>query len=117
MPACLECLPGDAKSLLHSDEVELAGAGELSRLHRMSDLSGAISGIPFTSCVALNTLSQAWLRRGLNKDLQPAHEWIGKLSNEHYTCMSFILTHSIDTDYMRQMLRQTPLWLSLSTTE
>ncbi|KAG9220233.1 hypothetical protein CCMSSC00406_0009554 [Pleurotus cornucopiae] len=75
----------DAKALMHSDEVELAGAGELSRLHRMFDLSGATSGLQFSSCVALETLSKVWLGRGLNKDFQPAQEWNGELSDEHYT--------------------------------
>ncbi|KDQ22051.1 hypothetical protein PLEOSDRAFT_169993 [Pleurotus ostreatus PC15] len=76
---------GDAKALLDSDEVELAGAGELSRLHRMFDLTGALSGLHFSSCVALDTLAKVWLSRGLDKALQPAHEWVGELSVEHYT--------------------------------
>ncbi|KDQ22530.1 hypothetical protein PLEOSDRAFT_163433 [Pleurotus ostreatus PC15] len=106
---------GAAKAL-HTDEVELASAGELSRLHRMSDLSGAISGIPFASCVAMNTLTKTWLRRSLNKDLQPAHQWIGKLRDEHYihaathAAVALAIYHRMMTDKVLRNARPR-LWI------
>ncbi|KAF4590595.1 3'-5' exonuclease [Pleurotus pulmonarius] len=72
---------GDGRTLPHSS---MRSGGELSRLHRTIDHSGAIIGLNFANCVALATLSERWLRETLDKTLQK-YDWSQSLQRVHYT--------------------------------
>ncbi|KDQ22531.1 hypothetical protein PLEOSDRAFT_1109641 [Pleurotus ostreatus PC15] len=72
---------GDARAL---PESYMRSGGELSRLHRTIDHSGAIVGINFANCVALATLSEHWINRSLDKTLQK-YDWSQALRTDHYT--------------------------------
>lgn len=63
----------------------MRSGGELSRLHRTIDHSGALLSLPFASSVALSTLSERWIGRSLDKSLQKV-DWSQPLQTEHYTC-------------------------------
>lgn len=73
---------------MNAHKIELRGGGELSRLHRLFDLSGAKLDLPFSSCVALDTLAEKWLGLRLDKSMQNGKEWDGPLTPRHYICMS-----------------------------
>lgn len=63
----------------------MRSGGELSRLHRTIDHSGALLSLPFASSVALTTLSERWIGRTLDKTLQK-YDWSQALQSAHYTC-------------------------------
>ncbi|KAF4565767.1 hypothetical protein EYR36_002345 [Pleurotus pulmonarius] len=65
------------------DKVKICGGGELSRLHRIHDMSGALVNIPFKQTVALATLASAWLGVTLDKTLQDS-DWSSTLSTSQY---------------------------------
>ncbi|KAF4567076.1 hypothetical protein EYR36_010692 [Pleurotus pulmonarius] len=76
---------GDARTL---PGASMRSGGELSRLHRTIDHSGALLSLPFASSVALSTLSERWIGRSLDKSLQKA-DWSRPLQTEHYTYLYY----------------------------
>ncbi|KDQ22043.1 hypothetical protein PLEOSDRAFT_1110157 [Pleurotus ostreatus PC15] len=74
---------GDARILYRSNAVTLRGGGELSRLHRIHDMSGALANVPFKQNVALATLTSVWLDLELDKSLQNS-DWGSQLTINQY---------------------------------
>lgn len=76
---------GDARILYRTNAVTLRGGGELSRLHRIHDMSGALVNVPFKQNVALATLTSVWLDVELDKSLQNS-DWGSQLTIDQYRC-------------------------------
>ncbi|KAF9487625.1 ribonuclease H-like protein [Pleurotus eryngii] len=107
---------GDAKVLKKVHKVELRGGGELSRLHRMFDMSGAKLDIAFSLCVALQTLTEKWLGMRLDKSLQTGKEWDGTLGDHHYNyaaadaCVAVAIYDKMMANHLLANAR-TSLWI------
>ncbi|KAF9492995.1 ribonuclease H-like protein [Pleurotus eryngii] len=71
---------GDARTL---PDITMCSGGELSHLHCMIDHSGAELGLPFSSSIALASLSEHWLGKTLDKTLQK-YDWSQALQTTHY---------------------------------
>ncbi|KDQ24180.1 hypothetical protein PLEOSDRAFT_1086465 [Pleurotus ostreatus PC15] len=57
-----------ARALYRTHAVRLRGAGEISRLHRVFDSSGAAKGVPFGDSISLKHACEVWLNLTIEDD-------------------------------------------------